>query len=325
MFGTGLAGTALVTGITGQDGWYLSELLLDRGFSVHGLLSPSGRQNGLRPEVTPHVVDLTSTEAVVAVVGTVQPDLVFHLAGISSVATSWQQPVLTTRVNVLSIAAVLDACLRAQRRTGKKIVVVNASSSEIFAGADDSPQTEATRLRPISPYGASKATGHMMCQVYRAEGLEASNAILYNHESPRRSDTFVTRKITKAAAAIATGQQDRLSLGDLSIERDWGWAPDYVDAMYRMAVHGRGDDFIVATGESHSVADFVAAAFTAAGIADWQLAVDTDASLLRPADRPATVGDASKARAILGWQPTISFEHIVNAMVYSDLRQEQHT
>jgi GDPmannose 4,6-dehydratase len=163
----------------------------------------------------------------------------------------------------------------------------------------------------------------MMCQIYRAKGLEVSNAILYNHESPMRPERFVTRKITKAVAAIAMGRQDRLVLGDLTIKRDWGWAPDYVDAMYRMAVHGKGDDFVVATGEAHSIADFVAEAFAVAGVTDWQDRVRSDLALHRPADRAAMVGDAGKAAAILDWRPTKRFPDIVGAMVVSDLRQEQ--
>jgi GDPmannose 4,6-dehydratase len=316
-------GVALVTGITGQDGHYLSRQLLNEGYAVHGVVSPNRGINGLAEQVSPHTADLTNAESVVNVVDEVKPDVVFHLAAISSVAASWDDPVASTAVNSLSTAALLDGCLQAQGRTGRKITVVNASSCEIFAGADDSPQTEATPIRPISPYGAAKAMGHMMCQVYRAKGLEASNAILYNHESPIRPERFVTRKITKAVAAIAAGRQDRLVLGDLSIKRDWGWAPDYVDAMYRMALHGKGDDFVIATGEAHSIAEFVDAAFAAAGITDWPDLVDSDPELLRPADRAAMVGDAGKAAAILDWRPTKTFADIVAAMVDSDLGQEQ--
>jgi GDPmannose 4,6-dehydratase len=243
----------------------------------------------------------------------------------SSVAASWENPVYATEVNALSTAALLDACLRTQDRTGKSIVFVNASSCEIFAGSPDSPQTENTPIRPISPYGASKVLGHSLCQVYRARGLEASNAILYNHESPRRPTRYVTRKITTAVADIAAGRQDRLVLGDLSVRRDWGWAPDFVDAMYRMAVHGKGDDFVVATGVAHSIADFVAAAFAVAGISDWQELVSSDESFIRPAERAAMVGDATKAWESLGWKPTKSFHEIVVAMVESDLQRERNT
>jgi GDPmannose 4,6-dehydratase len=300
-------GVALITGVTGQDGHYLSQLLSDKGYAVHGVCR----------------ADLRSDESIARIVDETEPDVVFHLAAISSVAASWDDPTATTRVSALSTAALLDGCLRTQDRTGRKIAVVNASSCEIFAGAEDSPQTEATALQPISPYGAAKAFGHMMCQIYRAKGLEVSNAILYNHESPMRPERFVTRKITKAVAAIAMGRQDRLVLGDLTIKRDWGWAPDYVDAMYRMAVHGKGDDFVVATGEAHSIADFVAEAFVVAGVTDWQDRVRSDLALQRPADRAAMVGDAGKAAAILDWRPTKRFPDIVGAMVVSDLRQEQ--
>lgn len=303
----GLGGVALITGVSGQDGHYLSGHLLQRGYQVRGVQR----------------TELSHPEAIARVIDEAEPDLVFHLAAISSVAASWDDPVATTEVNALSTAALLDGCLRTQDRTGRKITFVNASSCEIFAGAPDSPQTEDTPLRPISPYGAAKAMGHMMCQVYRAKGLEASNAILYNHESPVRPERFVTRKITKAVAAIAAGRQDRLVLGDLTIKRDWGWAPDYVDAMYRMALHGKGDDFVVATGVTHSIADFAAAAFSVAGIVDWQDRIESDSALLRPADRAAMVGDAGKAAAILDWRPTKSFADIVEAMVVSDLGQEQ--
>ncbi len=319
------AGTALITGVTGQDGYYLSDLLVRQGLRVHGVLPPGGQHNGLRPRVHAHCIDLTCAGSVAALVSEIGADYVFHLAGISSVAKSWQDPISTTEVNALSTIAVLHACLRVQDASGKSVVVVNASSGEIFAGSPGSPQTEATPINPTSPYGASKVLGHMMCQIYRSRGLQAANAILYNHESPRRPTTFVTRKITQAVVAIAAGRQQRLTLGDITVRRDWGWAPDYVDAMYRMAQHGKGDDFVVATGVAHSIAEFVAAAFAAAGISEWQAYVDTDASLLRPADRADMVGDAAKAEAILGWKPTVSFEQLVAAMVHSDLEQEQNS
>lgn len=305
----GASGTALITGITGQDGHYLSQLLQRNGFDVHGV-----------PRDT-----LTDASALTELMTTVRPDVVFHLAAVSSVAASWQDPATTTRVTALSTAALLDACVVAQDRLAKRIAMINASSCEIFAGVADSPQTEDTPLRPISPYGVAKAFGHMLCQVYRDKGVEVSNAILYNHESPRRPERFVTRKITKAVAAIAAGSQERLVLGDLDVERDWGWAPDYVDAMYRMASHGKGDDYIVATGVAHSVRDFVAASFAAADIPDWQEHVETDAAFLRPREGAALVGDATKAGDVLGWHPSIGFDEIVRAMVSSDLRQEQDT
>ncbi|HTI78633.1 MAG TPA: GDP-mannose 4,6-dehydratase [Mycobacterium sp.] len=307
MSGVGAGGAALITGATGQDGYYLSELLQRNGIEVHDV---------------PRAL-LSEPSALAELITSRKADYVFHLAAISSVATSWQDPLATSRANALSTVAILDACLTGQDRTGKRITMVNASSGEIFAGAAESPRTESTPLQPISPYGASKAFSHLMCQAYRAKGLEVCNAILYSHESPRRPEDFVTRKITKAVAAIATGRQDRLVLGDMSIERDWGWAPDYVDAMFRMAVRGKGDDFIIATGVTHSVRDFVAAAFAAGGIAEWQAHVESDPALVRPREGSTNVGDPAKASAVLGWRATRGFDEIVKAMVSFDLRQEQ--
>jgi GDPmannose 4,6-dehydratase len=316
--------TAIITGVTGQDGYYLADLLLKEGIEVHGTVRASTQPADVAPGIVTHETHLTNRESVAAVVDAVEPDLVFHLAGVTSVAASWEDPVHATEVNSLSTAAVLDACLRTQERSGKPITVVNASSSEIYAGASETPLSETTPMCPLSPYGASKALGYSLCQVYRSRGLQASNAILFNHESPRRPPTFVTRKITAAVAAIALGRQDRLTLGDVSVQRDWGWAPDYVEAMYQIAEHGKGDDFVVATGVAHSILDFVAAAFAAAGIEEWQELVVTDQSLIRPADRPAMVGDATKARDVLGWKPSKAFQEIVVAMVESDLQRERN-
>ncbi len=311
--------TALITGVTGQDGYYMSRQLVDLGVTVHGIVGPyDGPESVAVGEVSTHKVNLTDADAVLALVRRIAPDYVFHLAGVSSVATSWSRPVYTTEVNALSTTALLDACMRVQDDSGQGIAVVNASSAEVFAGDADSPQNEDSRISPTSPYGVSKALGHMMCQIYRSKGLKASNAILFNHESPRRPTTFVTRKITAAAAAIASGAQDSVTLGDLSLQRDWGWAPDYVDAMIRMARSGRGDDFVVATGIAHSIADFVAAAFATVGIEDWQSYVKTDRELMRPADSAIMVGNPTRAEETLGWRRTMSFEGIVAAMVNAD-------
>lgn len=318
-----MTGAALITGVTGQDGSYLCELLLDEGLQVAGVVRPGRDSTAVAPGVELHRADLTEPAAVAAVVDAVRPDMVFHLAAVSSVATCWDDPVATSAVNALSTASVLDACLKAQERDGRDIVVVNASSCQIFAGAADTPQTETTPVAPISPYGAAKTFGHNLCQAYRAKGLVATNVILYNHESPRRPSHFVTRKITSTVAAIASGRTDRLTLGDLSTRRDWGWAPDYVRAMYAAARHGVAEDFVIATGKAHSIAEFVATAFAAAGLPDWERYVVSDPALLRPADPATLVGDASKARAILGWSPSKPFDAIVTAMVDADLGQEQ--
>ncbi|OAK56069.1 GDP-mannose 4,6-dehydratase [Rhodococcoides kyotonense] len=312
--------SALVTGVAGQDGSYLSEALVDLGWTVHGVARPGSMS--VVDDVTMHQVDLGEPGAASDLVGATDPDYVFHLAGISSVWRSWKDPVLTTRVNGVSAASLLDACHTHQEASGKRVMVINASSAEIFAGSSDPVQNENSRIAPTSPYGASKALSHNMVQVYRSRGLEATNAILFNHESPRRPDTFVTRKITKAAAAIARGTQSKLELGSMSAQRDWGWAPDYVAAMVAMALHGKGDDFVVATGQSHSVADFVASAMAAVGIDDWRSYVDADPEMLRPADSARMIGDASKARDVLRWAPTKNFEEIVTAMVEFDMTEE---
>lgn len=317
---TGSTPTALVTGVAGQDGSYLAEALVELGWAVHGVAKPGSSE--VVENVLMHNSDLGEPGAASDLIHAVDPDYVFHLAGISSVWRSWNDPVLTTRVNGVSAASLLDACYTHQESSGKRVMVINASSAEIFAGSGVSLQNEDTSIMPTSPYGASKALSHNMVQVYRSRGLEATNAILYNHESPRRPDTFVTRKITKAAAAIARGTQSVLELGSLSAERDWGWAPDYVAALVKMAEYGKGEDFVVATGEAHSVADFVAAAMSAVGISEWQNYVRGDPDMLRPADSARMVGDASKARELLGWAPTMNFEEIVGAMVEFDMTEE---
>ncbi|OZD86063.1 GDP-mannose 4,6 dehydratase [Rhodococcus sp. 05-339-2] len=314
--------TALITGVAGQDGSYLADLLLERGWTLHGVAKPGGNDGTVNVHVEQHRVDISKPGVAQVLIHEVQPDYVFHLAGISSVWRSWNDPVLTTQVNGLSAAALLDACYTEQEASGKRIVLVNASSAEIFAGSGVPLQNEETRVAPTSPYGVSKALSHNMVQVYRARGLEATNAILFNHESPRRPETFVTRKITKAAVAITRGTLDTLELGNLTAERDWGWAPDYVDAIAAMADYGKGDDFVVATGQAHSVADFVAAAFAAVGIENWRDYVRSDSEMLRPADSARMVGDAAKARDLLGWAPTKDFDQIVDAMVQFDMTEE---
>lgn len=319
---TGQRPTALITGVAGQDGGYLAELLLERGWALHGVAKPGGHDGSVDGHVQQHGVDISEPGVAQVLIREIEPDYVFHLAGISSVWRSWCDPVLTTQVNGLSAAALLDACFIQQEASGKRIVVVNASSAEIFAGSGVSLQNEETQIAPTSPYGVSKALSHNMVQVYRARGLEATNAILFNHESPRRPETFVTRKITKAAVAISRGTLDALELGNLTSVRDWGWAPDYVDAMAAMADYGKGEDFVVATGQAHSVADFVAAAFAAVGIDNWRDYVRTDSEMLRPTDSARMVGDATKARDLLGWAPTKDFDRIVEAMVEFDMTEE---
>lgn len=314
---------ALITGVTGQDGSYLAERLVADEWEVHALVRgiTTDGEHPVDPRIVQHVGHLTETKSVSEVMTTVRPDLVVNLAAISSVAASWEEPVATAEVNGVAVVSLLDAAWRLQEAQGKPVRVVQASSAEIFGAASDVPQTEKTAIHPVSPYGAAKAFSHHAVGVYRARGLFAATGILYNHESPRRPESFVTRKITQGVARIAAGLQESLSLGNLDAVRDWGWAPDYVDALLRIGTADHPDDYVVATGESHTVRDFVAAAFAAAGIANWQHLVHIDERFVRPSDAPEMRGDASRIKADLDWAPTIGFDEIVARMVRHDLQQ----
>jgi GDPmannose 4,6-dehydratase len=313
--------TALITGISGQDGFYLSESLLARGYQVHGVVrsaSVEDRPASVDCSIVLHEVDLSSPGRLDEIVSGIEPDEIYNLAAISSVFRSWQEPVHTAEVNALPVAQLLESAWRLQERTGRTARIVQASSAELFGQATQSPQTEETAINPSSPYGAAKAYAHHMVGVYRQRGLFASSCILYNHESPRRPETFVTRKITAAAARISSGLQDTLELGSLDSRRDWGWAPDFAEALRLAATADEPEDFIVATGKTHSIADFVERAFTRVGIDDWKSVVSIDASFARPVDPIEQVGDASRARRVLGWEPTKTFDDIVDAMVDND-------
>ncbi len=313
---------ALITGITGQDGGYLAERLIGDGYEVHGLVGPGDSlvQDllGRVPSAQLHEGDLADGASIDVVFGAVDPDEVYNLAGISSVALSWQKPLLTGDITGLGAVRLLDAAAR-KTAAGRPVRLVQASSAEIFGAPDSAPQNEGTPVRPVSPYGAAKAYAHFMAQAMRQQGLHACTAILYNHESPRRPETFVTRKITATVARISLGLADELVLGDLTPRRDWGYAPDYVDAMVRMARAPFPGDYIVATGEAHSVADFVTAAFARVGISDWSRLVRRDPAFMRPTDPPLLVGDASKAHRELGWTPTVGFAELVGLMVDADV------
>jgi len=316
---------AFVTGITGQDGGYLTEHLLAEGVVVHGLVRPGddeavadllSRTSG----VVLHEGDLGDADLVSRLVVDVEPDEIYNLAGISSVAFSWQRPVLTARLSGVGAAVVMEAAWRLQEDTGRRVACLQASSAEIFGNAATWPQDESTPVRPVSPYGAAKAFAHHMAAVYRGRGLPVSTCIFFNHESPRRPLAFVTRKITAAAARIGMEGSGVIRLGNLEAARDWGWAPDYVDAMVRAVRHEHSDDYVVATGQTHTVADFAEAALRRAGLGDdWRDHIEVDAEFLRPADAPTLVGDAGKARRELGWEPTVRFEELVGRMVDHDL------
>lgn len=315
--------TALITGVTGQDGGYLAEQLLAEGFAVHGLVHPGdpavAELRARTPAVVLHEGDLTDDSSIASTMTKAQPDEVYNFAGISSVAFSWERPVLTADVTALGAARLLEHAWQWRERSGRPVSFVQASSAEIFGDSAVVPQDETTLVCPNTPYGASKAFAHQLVGVYRGRGLHAVSAILYNHESPRRPPTFVTRKITRAAARIALGLEQELVLGNLEARRDWGWAPDYVDAMVRAARHPEAMDFVIATGEAHSVFDFAAAAFERAGVDGWQERLRVDPRFVRPADAALQLGNAARAKAVLNWSPTVSFEELVGRMVDADL------
>lgn len=309
---------ALVTGISGQDGGYLAERLVAEGSSIHGVVcanDPEAESLAAKyPDIELHEVDLANPEALEAVVRLVQPGEIYSLGGISSVPFSWENPVATGMITGVAVAALLDAALGLDGNPH----ILQASSAEIFGRASDFPQSETTPVAPTSPYGAAKAYAHYMIAIYRSRGLHATSCLLYNHESPRRPESFVTRKITMAAVKIAAGDQDLLELGNLEVERDWGWAPDYVDAMIRAQRFERAEDFVIATGESHTVAEFAAAAFAAAGVPDWESHVVINPEFVRAVDPSRMLGDSSKARRLLGWAPSVTFEGMVARMVAAD-------
>ncbi|QEO08631.1 GDP-mannose 4,6-dehydratase [Protaetiibacter larvae] len=308
-----------ITGISGQDGSYLADRLVAEGAEVHGLIrgwdDDARALHERHPGIDLHEGDLSDATGLADLVRGLAPSEIYNLAGISSVAQSWREPVLTGQITGVAVTALLDA---ASRLPGE-VRVFQASSSEIFGDPEHAPQDESTPIAPNSPYGVAKAYAHRMAALFRARGLFVATGILYNHESPRRPEAFVTRKITAAAARISLGLQETLELGDLTVERDWGWAPDYVDAMLRATRHDVPGDFVIATGKSHTVADFVAAAFRAAGVADGADRVRVNPEFIRPAEISRMRGDAGRARAELGWAPSVDFDGLVSRMVEHDL------
>lgn len=314
---------ALITGITGQTGSYLAEELAALGWEVHGLVRPTDDARQALAQIAPtaqlHEGDLEDMAGLAELIDRLEPTTVFNLGGLSSVGQSWQNPIATARITGLPIAGILDAALRLQDRIGDPVTVVQASSAEIFGRAEHAPQSETTPLRPTNPYGAAKTFAHVLTGVYRERGLSTASCILYNHESPRRPPTFVTRKITRAAARISLGLQSTVTLGNLDARRDWGWAPDYARALAAAAtITG---DYVIATGVAHTVRDFVEAAFVAAGVPDWENRIEVDPALIRAGDAAEQVGDATKARRELDWSPTKDFAAIVGAMVEADLAE----
>jgi GDPmannose 4,6-dehydratase len=313
---------ALITGIAGQDGAYLAELLLKKNYEVHGMVrraSTEGfeRLEPLRARLHLHQADLLDQHSIFTLIDELRPHEVYNLAGQSFVPTSFSQPLLTAEFTGLGVTRVLEAI----RQVDPTIRFYQASSSEMFGRVQCEPQNELTPFWPRSPYGAAKAYGHWITVNYRESyGIFACSGMLFNHESPLRGKQFVTRKVTDAVARIKLGLQEKLLLGNLDAQRDWGFAGDYVEAMWMMLNQDKPDDYVIATGVKHSVRDLVDLAFSHAGL-DWRKHVEIDRNLLRPADVNTLCGDASKARAKLGWAPKVSFEQLVAMMVNADLER----
>lgn len=320
---------ALVTGITGQDGLYLAELLVSKGYDVFGMLR--GQNNPKRelverliPEVQLLAGDLTDLSSLMRGFSIAQPDEVYNLGAISFVAYSWENARLTSEVTGIGVLNMLEAMRLYAGSDPSRVRFYQASSSEMFGRVQEVPQRETTLLWPRSPYGVAKVYGHYMTINYRESyGMHASSGMLFNHESPRRGPEFVTRKITQAAARIALGVQKAVTLGNLDAKRDWGFAGDYVEAMWRMLQQDQADDYVIATGETHSIREFLDVAFNHVGISDWSGYVDQDPQYFRPAEVDLLIGDPSKAFNQLGWKPTVTFPELVSMMVEADLHEEQ--
>jgi GDPmannose 4,6-dehydratase len=312
--------TALITGITGQDGSYLAELLLEKGYSVHGMVRRSStikldRIEHIAGKIHIHQGDLLDQNSLVRVLADVRPHEVYNLAAQSFVPTSWEQPIFTAEVTGLGVTRLLDAI----RHVDRNIRFYQASSSEMFGKVHETPQRESTVLHPRSPYGVAKVYGHYITLNYRESyGMFACSGILFNHESPRRGPEFVTRKISQTVAQIRLGLARELRLGNLEAKRDWGFAGDYVRAMWLMLQQDEPDDYVVGTGQTHSVAEFVEIAFGRVGL-DWRKFVVIDPAFYRPAEVDLLLADSTKARQKLGWQPEINFEELVAGMVDADL------
>lgn len=327
--------TALITGITGQDGSYLAEFLLDRGYSVYGLIRRSSSFNTSRidhlyqdphepnPRLRLVYGDLNDASSLNKTLRDIQPDEIYNLGAQSHVMVSFDIPEYTGEVTGLGTGRLLEAI----RETKIQPKFYQASSSELYGLAQEIPQKETTPFYPRSPYGCAKAYAFYMVRNYReAYGLFACNGILFNHESPRRGETFVSRKITRAATRIKVGLQDKLYLGNLEARRDWGYAPDYIEAMWLMLQQEKPDDYVIATGQTHSVKEFVEEAFSLLGL-DWRKHVEIDPRYIRPTEVDLLVGDYSKARKALGWKPKVTFKELVRIMVEADLelaKREAH-
>jgi GDPmannose 4,6-dehydratase len=320
---------ALITGITGQDGLYLAELLLTKGYEVHAIIR--GQNNPKRelvekilPEVVLHTGDLTDLSSLMRAMRDARPDEVYNLGAVSFVAYSWENAQVTSDVTGLGVLNMLEAVRLYAGDDIGRVRFYQASSSEMFGKVQAVPQNESTLLWPRSPYGVAKVYGHYMTINYRESyGMHASSGILFNHESPRRGPEFVTRKVSMAVARIKLGLQDHVTMGNLDAKRDWGFAGDYVEAMWLMMQQPEAGDYVIATGETHSIRDLLDAAFSHVGIDDWEHLVRQDPRFMRPAEVDLLIGDATKARTVLGWKPTVAFPDLVAMMVDNDLAQQK--
>lgn len=317
---------ALITGVTGQDGSYLAELLLEKGYKVYGLTRRTSTVNNerikhIQDKITLIQGDLLDQSSLSAALFESEPEEAYNLAAQSFVQTSWNQPVLTGEFTALGVTRMLEAI----RHVNPKIRFYQASSSEMFGKVTETPQKETTRFYPRSPYGVAKVYGHYITVNYRESyNMFACSGILFNHESPRRGLEFVTRKISHAVARISLGKQKKIELGNLDAKRDWGFAGDYVDAMWRMLQQKEPDDYVISTGETHSVREFVDLAFKAVGISDWKKFVDPNKSeFMRPAEVDYLIGDFSHAKKVLGWKPKTSFPQLVEMMINADIEMEK--
>jgi len=313
---------ALITGITGQDGSYLAEFLLEKGYEVHGMVRRASTENferiaHLRDRITLHQADLLDQLSIVSIVQDIRPHEIYNFAAQSFVPTSWSQPLLTGEFTGLGVTRMLEAV----RLVDRSIRFYQASSSEMFGKVREEPQNEQTPFWPRSPYGVAKVYGHWITVNYRESyDIFACSGILFNHESPLRGKEFVSRKVTDAVARIKFGLQDKLAMGNLDALRDWGFAGDYVQAAWLMLQQDKPDDYVVATGEKHSVRELIELAFGHAGL-DWRKYVVSDPKLFRPAEVHTLRGDASKARRVLGWSPKVSFAELIRMMVDADLER----
>ncbi|MBV9412984.1 MAG: GDP-mannose 4,6-dehydratase [Acidimicrobiia bacterium] len=319
---------ALITGIDGQDGRYLAELLISKGYDTFGMIRGQNNPRGqiVRDEIPAVELiegDLQDLSSLIAVVEQVQPDEVYNLGAVSFVALSFRQPELTADITGLGVLRMLEAIRLVGGTEANTMRFYQASSSEMFGKVRETPQTESTPLHPRSPYGVAKVFGHYTTVNYRESyGLHATSGILFNHESPRRGLEFVTRKVTNGVARIKLGLQDKVTLGNLDAARDWGYAGDFVEAMWLMLQQDDPEDYVIATGETHTIRELLQLAFGAVGIEDWERYVESDPRFMRPAEVDILTGDASKAADKLGWKPKVSFADLVQMMVESDLQEE---